>query len=288
MNNRYKPRDISAVSFPVTAKNTRNAKNHPSVELGACTPSQLINYAGINTKGILCIIGNHSRGISFLTPMIRRSMKPFLIIGPESDKNSAFMTLQPKWTMDSVQADLPSGSGAIFLSTPYSSYMELCEYFEKWSKKYFIILHLSGGVQVGPELLNLLNATEQCAILCDSVPQGIRNSESRTISAKEFMSQMSYLLVNSAGVATKDLIEILPTYQYEKVSNTMNVNSYTGRAFFHPFRGHKGFGSSVGQTRTIDYKKSLFEMDELQRIFNDGTSLLYDANNNVVFLAQIT
>ncbi len=288
MNNRYKPRDISAVSFPVTSKNTRNAKKHPSVELGTCTSSQLITYAGINTTGNLCIIGNHSRGISFLTPMIRRSSKPFLIIGPASDKNSAFMTLQPEWTMDSVQADLPSGSGAVFLPNPYSSYMELCECFGNWSKKYFIILHLSGGVQVGPELLNLLNATEQCVILCDSIPQGIRNNEARTITPKEFMSQMTYLLVHSAGVATKDLIEILPTYQYEKVSNTMNVNSYTGRAFFHPFRGHKGFASSVGQTRTMEYKKSLFEMDELQRIFNDGTSLIYDANKNVVFLAQIT
>lgn len=288
MNNQYKPRDISLISAPVTAKNRCNENNHPSVELGTCTPSQLINYAGIDTTGNLCVIGNHSRGISFLTPMIRRSTKPFLIIGPANDKNSAFMTLQPEWTMDSIQIDLQSGSGAIFLSAPYSSYMELCEYFENWSKKYFIILHLSGGVQVGPELLNLLNATEQCVILCDSIPQGIRNSEARTITAKEFMSQMTYLLVNSAGVATKDLIEILPTYQYEKVSNMMNVNSYTGRAFFHPFRGHKGFGSSIGQTRTMDYKKSLFEMDELQRIFNDGTSLLYDANNNVVFLAQIT
>lgn len=288
MNNRYKPRDISVVSFPVTAKNTQNAKNHPSVELGTCTPSQLINYAGIDTTGNLCVIGNYSRCISFLLSMIRRSKKSFLIIGPESDKNSAFMTLQPKWTMDSVQADLPSGSGAVFLSTPYSSYMELCEYFENWSKKYFIILHLSGGVQVGSELLNLLNATEQCVILCDSVPQGLRNNETRTITAKEFMSQMPYLLVNSSGVVTKDLIEVLPTYQYEKVSNTMNVNSYMGRAFFHPFRGHKGYGSSLGQTRTIDYKKSLFEMDELQRIFNDGTSLLYDAKNNAVFLAQIT
>ena len=288
MNNRYKPRDISVVSFPVTSKNTRNAKNHPSVELGTCTPSQLINYAGINTTGNLCVIGNHSRCMSFLTPMIRRSMKPFLIIGPESDKNTAFLTLQPEWVLESAQATLPSGSGAIFLSNPYSSYMELCEYFETWSQKYFIILHLSGGVQVGPELLNLLNATEQCVILCDSIPHAIRNNEARTITAKEFMSQMTYLLVNSAGVATKDLIEILPTYQYEKVSNMMNINSYTGRAFFYPFRGHKGFGSSVGQTRTMDYKKSLFEMDELQRIFNDGTSLLYDANNNVVFLAQIT
>ena len=288
MNNRYKPRDISVVSFPVTSKNTRNAKNHPSVELGTCTPSQLINYAGINTTGNLCVIGNHSRGILFLTPMIRRSMKPFLIIGPESDKNSAFLTLQPEWVLESAQAELPSGSGAIFLSNPYSSYMELCEYFEAWSKKYFIIIHLSGGVQVGPELLNLLNATVQSVILCDSIPHAIRNNESRTITPKEFMSQMTYLLVNSSGVVTKDLIEILPTYQYEKISNTMNVNSYTGRAFFHPFRGHKGFGSSIGQTRTMDYKKSLFEMDELQRIFNDGTSLLYDANNNVVFLAQIT
>ena len=288
MINKYKPRDISLIRAPATMKNKFNINNHPSIELGVCTPSQLLNYAKIQDTGTVCVIGNFTRGISFATAMSRRSSKPFLLIGPSSDKQSSFMALEPEWITETAQENLPSGNGAVFFSKPYSSYLELCEYFEAWSREHLIILHLSGGVQVGPELLNLINSTEQCLIFWDSVPQGIRNNEARTITAKEFMSQMSYLLVFSAGVATKELIEILPTYQYEKVSNTMNVNSYIGRAFFHPFRGHKGYGSSLGQTRTMEYNKNYFENDELKRIFDDGTALFYDATNNQVFLAQIT
>lgn len=288
MTNKYKPRDISLISAPVTVKNRHNINNHPSIELGVCTPSQLLNYAKIQDTGTVCVIGNFTRGISFATAMSRRSSKPFLLIGPSSDKQSNLMNLEPEWTLKTAQENLPSGNGAIFFAKPYSSYLELCAYFEAWSREYFIILHLSGGVQAGHELLNLINSTEQCLIFCDSIPQSIRNNEARTITAKEFMSQMSYLLVFSAGVATKELVEILPTYQYEKVSNTMNVNSNTGRAFFHPFRGHKGYGCSLGQTRTMEYNKNCFENDELKRIFDDGTALFYDATNNQVFLSQIT
>ena len=287
MNKRYLPRDIAIINAPITAKNKRNASNHPAIELGTCTPSQLFSYAGIEHSGPICIIGNHARGISVAKAMIRRSDKPFLLIGSSADKQSAFSTLNPDWTLEAAQSYLPNGNGAIFFSKPCSSYLELCECFEEWSNKYFIILHLSGGLQVGPEILNLLNTTQRCLVFCDSIPQSLRNGETRTLTAKEFMTQMSCLLVYSAGVATKDLIDILPTYQYEKVSNTMNVNSYTGRTVFNPFHRHRGYGGSIGQTRTMEYKKSLFEMDELQRIFEDGTALLYVAKNNSVFLAQI-
>lgn len=288
MKNRYSPRDISAISGPITAKNRRNAGNHPAIELGLCTPSQMISHTGIDVTGNICIVGNHSRGLSVLTPLIRRSGKPFLIIGPEAGRSEPFMSLEPDWTINAPQKELPGGNGAILLSNPYSSYIGMCEHFNNWSKDYFIILYLSGGVQAGFELLNLINAAEQCAIFCDTIPQAIRNSEAKTITVKEFLSSMSYLLVYSAGIATKELIEILPTYQYEKVSNTMTFNGHTGRAFFHPMRGHKGFGASVGQTRTMEYNKSLYEMQELQRIFSEGTALIYNAITNMVYLAQVT
>lgn len=287
MSNRYRPTEIAAITAPVTARNSRNAKNRPVTELGRCTPSQLFNYIGLDHTGTVCVIGNPAKGIGIATAMIRRSQKPFLLIGPAADRQSIFTTLEPDWTMESAQVDLPDGNGALLLEHPYSSYLELCEYFENWSRHYFPIIHLSGGVQIGPEVLNLLNSAQQCLVFCDSVPQSLRNNESRTITPKEFLSQMSYLFVFSAGVATKDLIELLPTYQYEKASNTININSYRSRPIFHPFRVHKGYSVSMGQTRTMEYQKNLFEMGELQRILTDGIMLTYNARTNNVFLAQI-
>ena len=288
MRNSYTPREISLVSTPVTSKNRRNKDNNPSIWLGVTTPSQLIEYADIDREGTICVLGNYKRSISLATALIRRSDKPFLIIGPESDKNSALTVLEPEWTMNSVQSQLPFGNGALFLSEPYASYMELCEYFKSFADDYFIILHLSGGVGIGPELLNIINSSPQCLVLADSLPKAIRNNENRTVSAKEVMSQMSYLLVHSAGVVTKELVEILPTYQYEKISNTMNVNRFSGHSLFNPFRSRRNYGVSVGQTRTMEYKKSIFESDECKAFFDSGTSIFYDAGTDAVYLVNVT
>ena len=287
MINRYRPKDIRAISGPITANNTRNANNHPAIHLGNCTVSQLFNNMRIGNQYTTCIIGNPSRGIGVAKTLIRQSTKPFLFIGPKSDETSQFNALQPDWTMNSLQNIYPAGNGAIFLSRPTASYLELCEYFEDWCHDYLLILHLSRGFQIGPELLNLLGAAEQCVIFSDSIPLSLRSNESRALTTKEFLSQMSHLFVFSAGAETKDLIDILPTYQYERVSNSMNLNSFRSRSIFHPFRSHVGNGLSWGQTRTMEYKKSIFEMDELKRIFDDGTALLYDVKTNEVFLAQI-
>lgn len=287
MSNRYRPTDIAAVRLPITSRNTKNARKRPIISLGTCTSSQLFSNIGLDYTGTVCVLGNPARGINLAETMIRRSQKPFLLIGPASDRKSAFSSLNPTWILDEAQQSLPSGNGAILLSKPYSSYLEFCEFFEEWSHDFFIILHLSGGVQAGSEIMNLLGSTEQCLIFSDSVPQSLRNSESRTITPKEFLSQMSYLIVFSSGVATKDLIELLPTYQYEKASNTMNYNNFKSHSIFNLFHSHKGHGMSLGQTRTMEYKKSLFEMDELQNIFNAGVSLIYSARANNVYLADI-
>lgn len=287
MSSRYRPSGISVVSAPVTSANLRNAKNQPVTDLGCCTPFQLFAHISMKHDDTVCIIGNPARGIGIAKAMIRRSQKPFLLIGPASDRNSAFTALEPDWTMDSAGTGLPEGSGALLFSRPNSSYLEMCEYLEEWSRDRFLILHLDGGVQIGAEVLNLLGAVGQCLIICESIPRSIRIGESRTITPEEFMSRMSYLFVFSAGAATKDLIGLLPTYQYENVSNTTNVNSYKSRSIFNPFRAFRGHGASWGQTRSMEHKKSLFEMDDLQKIFDDGVMLLYDTKANTVFLARI-
>lgn len=287
MLRRYRPSDISIISAPTTSANLRNSRAHPAIELGCCTPSQMLSSTGVSHGGTVCFIGDDSRGIGIVKAMIRRSRKPFLLLDAESIRSTLSSTLEADWTLDSAQSDLPVGNGKILFSDPYSSYLELCEYIREWSKDRYLILHLGNGLQIGIEVLNQLNSIPECLIICESIPQSLRESESRGISPLEFLKKMKHLVVSSIGSSSKDLVELLPTYQYETVSNAMNFNTYRGRSILHPFRGHSGHGISMGQTRTMDFKKSLFEVDDLKRIFDDGYMLTYNAVNDSVYIVRV-
>lgn len=287
MSNTFKPSEIPVLSAPVTSSNLRNARNHPAVDLGRCTPFQLFEGAGVSPNGTVCIIGNPARGIGTAKALIRRSRKPFLFLGTRSDVNSVFDSFAPEWTRDSAQEALPRGNGAIYFSKPYAAYMEICEYIESWSLDHFIIMHLGSGLQAGVELINILNAVGQSLLFCESVPQSLRNSDMRTITPLEFMKQMHYLFVFSSGAETGELIQLLPKYQYERITNTTGVNTFRSKSFFHPFRSHRGHGFTVNQSRTLEFKKDVFEMDDLQKLFGTGCMLAYNARVNSVFVARL-
>ena len=104
---------------------------------------------------------------------------------------------------------------------------------------------------------------------------------------KEFLSQMSCLFVFSAGAVTKDLVDLFPTYQYEKVSNTLNVNSFKNHPLFHSFHLLLGNGISWGQTRSMELRKSVLEMDELDQLFDQGILLVFSVRSNRVYLANL-
>ncbi|MBR4049536.1 MAG: hypothetical protein IKK09_03485 [Clostridia bacterium] len=287
MKNIFRPSEIPALSTPVTSSNIRNARNHPAVSLGRCTPFQLFESTGVSPNGTVCIIGNPARGIGTAKALIRRSRKPFLFLGTATDCNSAFASLDPEWTISSAQETLPRGNGAIYFNKPYTSYMEICEYIEGWAQDHFIIMHLGSGLQTGAELMNILNAAGQVLLFCESVPQSLRSSDMRTMTPLEFMKQMHYLLVFSSGVETGELIQLLPKYQYERVTNTTGVNTFKSKSFFLPFHSHHGHGLSANQSRTLEFNKNVFEMDDLQRIFGAGYMLVYNAGQNAVFVAQL-
>ena len=287
MKNTFRPSEILVLSAPVTSSNLRNARNHPAVNLGSCTPFQLFENTGVSPKGTVCLIGNPARGIGSAKALIRRNQKPFLFLGTATDGNSVFSSFNPEWTRNSAQEALPHGNGALYFTKPYAAYMEICEYIEGWTQNHFIIMHLGNGLQAGAELMNILNATGQALLFCESVPKSLRISDMRTITPLEFMKQMNYLLVFSSGAETGELIQLLPKYQYERVTNTTGVNTFRSRSFFHPFHGHFGHGFSANQSRTLEFKKDVFEMDDLQRIFGSGYMLVYNAGQNTVFIAQL-
>lgn len=287
MKNTFRPSEIPVLSAPVTSSNLRNARNHPAVNLGNCSPFQLFESTGVSPYGTVCIIGNPARGIGAAKALIRRSRKPFLFLGTGADSNSVFSSFNPEWTRNSMQETLPRGCGSIYFSKPYAAYLDICEYIEGWAQDHFIIMHLGNGLQVGAELMNILTATGQCLIFCDSVPQSLRNSDTRTVTPLEFMKQMHYLLVFSSGAETGELIQLLPKYQYERVTNSTGVTTYKSRSIFYPLHRHRSHGFSANQSRTLEFKKDLFEMDDLKKIFKSGNMIVYNAGQNTVFVAQL-
>lgn len=285
--NVFKPSEIPLISTPITSSNRRNAKNHPAVNLGCCTAFQLLDKAGVLPNGSIGIIGNPAKSITTVKALIRRSQKPYVFLGSGADSNSVFASLNPEWVLNSAHETIPNGSGAIYFKKPIEAYTCLTLYLEDWALDHVIILHVGNGLQIGGELLNVLNAIGQPIILCEAVPQSLRSSDSATVTPLQFMRQMRYLLVFSSGAETGELIELLPKYRYEKINDGMELNAFSSRSFFHPFRPHRGIGFSANQSRTLEFKKDLFEMDELQKLYNAGYMLVYNALYNTVYLAQI-
>lgn len=286
MKNTFKPSEIPILSSPVTSSNLRNVRNHPAVSLGNCTPFQLFESTGISSKGTVCIIGNSAKGIGIAKALIRRSRKPFLFLGTGADNNSVFASFNPEWTLNSVQGRLPGGSGAIYFKRSVDAYSDIEHYLEDWGETHFIIAHLGTGLQVGAELMNKFNAIEQSLLFCESVPRSLRNAESR-VTPSEFFKQISYLIVFSSGAETEDLIQLLPKYEYKKITNTTGVNTFKSHSFFYPFHSHRGHGLSASQSGTLEFNKNAFEHQDLHRLFAVGIVLIYNAENNTVFLARI-
>ena len=280
MSLRFRPQEIQLVSLPVTASNRRNAERQPITNLGQCTPSLLFDRMALGCQGNVCVLGGSSRGIGIAKAMLRRSRKPLLFLGTAAD-DRAFSALRPEWTLDAPAQHLPDGNGALYLSRPGTAYVEICAYLEEWAQEHFLILHVGNGLQIGFELLNLISTVGQCLILCDSLPQSLRSSEARTITPLEFMRQITFLLAFSAGAAAEDLCSLLPTYHYERVSNALNLSAHGGL-------GRRRLGLSVSQSRTQEDRKRVFERDDLNRVFSDGTLIAYRSGTDDLFLADLT
>lgn len=286
MKNLFRPSEIPALRTSTMLQNPGNAGNFPAVNLGSCTPFLLFDSAGFSSTGTVCIMGNPSKGIGLAKAMLRRSRKPFLFLGPASDSNSVFNSLKPEWELSSPQENLPDGNGAVFIENPYRMHSDFCYWLEGWEQKYTVLLHLGTGLQIGREELNILSSGHTI-LFCENVPQSLRGDKNGGIAPLEFMKQMHYLVVFSSGAETAELISLLPKYQYEKITNTTGINTYNSHSVFNPFHIHLGRGYSANQSRTIEFKKDIFEMDDLQRLFGAGYTLVYNAGLNKVFVCRL-
>lgn len=284
MKDIFRSTEIPVISRPNSPRR-RNMNRHPAITLGDCTPFQLLERTCITYNGTICIIGN--RGLEITRALTRRNQKPFLFLGTSADSHSAFSELGADWVLDEAQQSLPhGGNGAIYFTKPARSYSDIVAYIDDWAQEYFIIMHL-GALKIGGELMNSLSGTDQSLLLCESLPQSILNDEIRTLTPLEFMKQIPYLIVFNSGSESRDLTQLLPTYTYEKITNSTGVNTFGSRSVFHPLHRHRGIGVNTSQSTTLLFDKKMFEQDDLRRLFASGYTLVYNQQQNTVYVAKL-
>ena len=274
--------------FPVTAvAHRRGADGAPVTELRGCTPSRLLQQTGLAAGKKLCILGAPARAVSVAEVLRRRSEKPLLLLGAAVDRDSALAALQVDWTLDDAPSGtLPDGDGAVFFSHPVSAYPELCRCLEEEGAARYPVLHIGSGLQIGPEVLNLLGAVGEYLLLCDALPQGLRSGEN-ALTVTGLLEQTDGWIAfgAKAGSVTNELCDLLATYPYRKITNTagssVNVYASLRRA------PHVGFGTSSSQSETTEFGKRVLEPHQLQALFAEGRLLVCDPGANGLYVASL-
>lgn len=276
------PNGLALLSLPVTARHRSEDRRRDLRELGSLTASAALERTGVAPSGPIACCGSKNRFAALLRALVKRSPRPFVIIGTSEDMESGcLLALEPEWTEETITGKLPEGSGALVLDPGNEdTCLALLEALPKW-RDHLVILCLGNGIQVDPAMLDQLNTLGPYVLLCESLGRSVRGAEGMRLTPGELFRAMDYLLISSAGLSAGDLLEVLPTYESERVTNTVDLSAR--RPETHPRQG-RGCGLDRGglgmsQSRTLE-TKPIITQDELREMQRAGQLLIHNARTS--------
>jgi hypothetical protein len=147
---------------------------------------------------------------------------------------------------------------------------------------------MSGGIQADGELLNLLNGLGEYVILTESLERGIKRADNLKITDKDILLSMKYILTSSIGSAAAALLEVLPSYEKEKLTDNVGINANIGVSGVVLQRySHSGNGFYYGRSRTVETKPILSHSDIINMQAN-SEMIIYNTDTGDIWVAQIT
>ena len=104
----------------------------------------------------------------------------------------------------------------------------------------------------------------------------------------ELLSCMDYIIISSIGAAGKELLKVVPEYDIEKTTNTVDLSLQKDSPDTFLFkRHHKGHALRFGQSRAMQLKPILTQKDLLD-LQNTNTMLIYNTLANHIAIAKIS
>lgn len=283
------PNGLPLLRLPVTARHRSEERRKDLQDLGSLTASAALERTAIVPDGPIACCGSKNRFAELLRALVKRSPLPFVFIGTERDLDSGcILALEPGWTAKKVSARLPDGSGAVVLDAGNEdTHLALLDTLPKW-RDHLVILSLGSGLQADQAMLDQLNTLGTYVLLCDSLGRSVRGTDGSRLTPGELLRAMDYLLISSAGLSAGELLEVLPTYQSERICNTIDLS--TRRPETHPWQG-RGCGLDRGglgmsQARSLE-EKPLVTQDELRTMQRSGKLLVHNARSSMTWNVKI-
>lgn len=176
---------------------------------------------------------------------------------------------------------LPEGSGRITIN-PGEFGMGMMQMAD-WGGTHTILLCLGQGLSASTELLDALNACGDYVLLCSSLSRAVPG-RTGGLTTEGLLRSMRYLVVSSAGGDAQTLLQVLPSYESERVTNSVGFNTHCDRGGMMGHHGGSGF--SFGQNREV-VTKPVLSQDDLTGLRNNSEFLVYNQDLMRLWVGKI-
>lgn len=281
---------MALLSLPTSKNNKVNNKKRNIEDLEATSAAHVISVSGVCPEEPLIFCGKHNKAIPIVRQLIKKSSRPFLLLGTGRDlgEDSCLRLFDIEWESDSITPVLQEGNGILLLTPGGQTSLELKKCLPKW-ESHLIILCVGNGFQVDQELLNLLNGIGHYILLSESLNRSVKSTEGTKMTAQDLLASMEYIIVSSIGTAAKDLLKVLPDFDYEKITNTMDFSLHQDvpNGYKNGHHHRNGGGFHLGQAKTNELR-GILTQEELMKLQDSNTMLIHSAQTSHTWVARVT
>lgn len=290
MNKIYNTLGMAFLSLPVTKKNLTNNKRRNIYDLESTSAARMISIAGIEPTEPVIFCGKHNKAIHIVRQLLKKSDRPYVILGTNRDlgMDSCLRVLDVEWESHSLSQKLPDGNGILLLESGAKTRLEIMEYISGW-ESHFIIICLGNGLQLDQEMLNLLNGIGHYMLLSESLQRSVKSTDGCKMTAEDLLASMEYIIISSIGTAGKDLLRVLPEFEYEKITNTTDFSLHqdSPHRYGSGLHNRNGGGFRLSQSRILE-SRCIITQEELRKMQDENVMLIYNARNSHTWIAKIT
>lgn len=285
MSNALKLSKMKLLSLPQTKAGREGMRRRNINHLGLATASHAISYCGIDCgNGSTMLLGKPGKVFPVLNQLVKMSERPYVIVGTHNDiDGTSFYSLEHDWELNACRKTLPDGNGIITLNGSAEELLSLKEEcLPEWDDRLIIIC--LGGIRIDYEMIDILSS-QKYMLITDSLHRCTRASDGHRLLPQELISEMDYIVC--AGASPKEMSEVLPKYDCEKLTNTTDFSVHDDFSRYTDIHHHgNGKGFRLSQSRTVE-EKPILSQNELICLQDNGISLFYNAKSNHVYTAKI-
>lgn len=291
MKRLYSKPELPLLRFPSGKQNKFNDKQRNIQNLKTITSAHMIAMTGITPEGPMIFCGKYQKSMPVIMQLLKMTDRPFLLIGNRRDihENSVFGLLESKADHVSLDQTLPEANSVLILNSDGDSYLLLKDYLTRVTL-HIPIVCVGNGLALDYDILHLLNSIGQYILLSESLYRSIKHTDTCSMAVTELLSCMDHIIISSIGAAGKELLKVLPDYDIEKTTNTVDLSLQKDSPdtfLFKRHHNHKGHAFRLSQSRAMELKPILTQKDLLD-LQDTNTMLIYNTRANHIAIAKIS